>query len=185
MTDKADTRTDRILSRLKDHWLLSGLIVFGIIVISLSQFTSSLEALRRMFGPGPRPALTAEYCTLLAPLVVQLDRTKDAFARWNDRNLPLETHTIRDGNLKARDLLEKHSQLVPFQLQEARRKLVEHYDRWLEEYQKLRQGPEANPKEAFVFVGPEGYPFPTDAEASFRARLEYVRNELGGQPACP
>ena len=96
-------------------------------MIGLSQFASSLEALRRVLGPGPRENLTAEYCALLVPLVVQLDRTRDAFERWNDRNLPLETLTIRDGNLKARELLEKQSQLVPAELQDARRKLVEHY----------------------------------------------------------
>ncbi len=185
MTDKIDTRADRILSRLKDHWLISAVTAGGLIVIGVSQFATSLETLGRMTGLGSRQHLTAEYCTLLAPLVVQLDRTKDAFDRWNDRNLPLETQTIRDGNLKARELLEKHSQLVPRQLQEARRKLVEHYDRWLEEYQKLREGPKPNPKDAFVFVGPQGYPFPTDAAGSFRARLDYVVNELGGQPSCP
>ncbi len=183
--DTPDTRTDRILSRLKDHWLLSALIVIGLVAIGLSQFASSLEVLRRVLGPRSRPELNAEYCTLLVPLAVQLDRTKDAFDRWNSRNLPLETQTIRDGNLKARELLEKHSQRVPQELQEARRKLVEHYDRWLEEYQKLREGPGANPKAPFVFVGPEGFPFPAEAADRFRARLETVRKELGGQPMCP
>lgn len=183
MTDDAETRTDRILSRLKDHWFVSAVIVVGVIVIGLSQFATSLDTLGRYVGLGPSPNMASEYCTLLVPLVVQLDRTKDAFDRWRERNLPLESQTIRDGNLKARDLLEKHSQLVPPELQEARRKLVQHYDRWLEEYQKLRE--ETKSKEPFVFVGPKGYPFPTDAEARFRARLEYVSTKLGSRPACP
>lgn len=183
MTDKVDTRTDRILARLKNQPLLSAVIVVGLIAIGLSQFVTSVDTLRRFVGLGPSSNLATEYCSLLVPLVVQLDRTKDAFDRWGDRNLALESQTIRDGNLKARNLLEKHSQLVPPELQEARRKLVEHYDRWLEEYQKLRE--ETKSKEPFVFVGPKGYPFPTDAEGYFRARLEYVRSQLGGHPACP
>jgi hypothetical protein len=170
---------------LKDHWLLSLVIVFGVVVGAVSQFTSSIDALRKVLRPGPPPALTTEYCVLLVPLAVQLDRTKDAFARWNERNLPLETQTIRDGNLKARDLLERYSQLVPQDLQQDRQKLVQHYDRWLEEYQRLREGPNAKPNEPFVFVGPEGYPFPTESEKRFRARLDHLRRELGGQPECP
>ena len=189
MAERGETRADRILARIKDHWLLSALVVIGVVVIALSQVARSVDDLRHLFAPGTRQALgremlAAEYCTLLVPLVVQLDRTKDAFDRWNSRNLPLETLTIRDGNLKARELLEKHSQLVPSDLQEARRKLVEHYDRWLEEYQKLREGPEADPDQPFVFVGPEGYPFPADAADRFRARLESVQSVLGGQAAC-
>src|SRR3970282_2234981 len=112
---------------------------------------------------------------LRLPLSVQRDRTKDACARWHERNLPLETQTIRDGNLKARDLLERYSQLVPQDLQQDRQKLVQHYDRWLEEYQKVREGPDARPDEPFVFVGPAGYPFPTDSDARVRATLEEVR----------
>lgn len=183
MANKDETRSEQILSHLKNHRVLSPMIAAGVIVFWLSQFTTSLDTLRRFVGLGTGPNLTGEYCTLLVPLMVQLDRTKDAFDRWKDRNLPLESQTIRDGNLKARDLLEKHGQLVPPEFQEPRRRLIEHYDRWLEEYQKLREDTKSN--EPFVFVGPKGFPFPADVEARFRARLEYVRAQLGDHPACP
>jgi hypothetical protein len=184
MPNATETRADRIANRLRDHWLLSSLIVLGSVVVALGQLTSSVDSLRRFFYHGPPPVLTREYCDFLVPLVVQFDRTKDAFERWNERNLPLETQIIRDGNLKARDLLERYSQLVPQRMQQDRQKLVQHYDRWLEEYQRLREGPNAKSDEPFVFVGPEGYPFPTDSESRCRARLDAVRSELGGQPEC-
>lgn len=184
MTSEGETLTERILRRLRNNWLWSMFVVLGAVAVGIAQFTNAIGTITRFLHPGPAPAVTAEYCALLVPLVVQLDRTKDAFARWRDRNLPLEELTIRDGNQKARDLLEKHGQLVPTELQEDRRKLVEHYDRWLEEYRKLRQGPDANLQEPFVWVGPKGFPFPTESEARFRVRLEHVKTELGGHPAC-
>jgi hypothetical protein len=81
MSDGTETRTDRAIRRLKDHWLMSMLIVFGVAVGAVSQFTTSVAALREFLDPGPPAALTTEYCVLLVPLVVQLDRTKDAFER--------------------------------------------------------------------------------------------------------
>jgi hypothetical protein len=52
-------------------------------------------------------------------------------------------------------------------LQDAAR-LVEHYDRWLEEFEAVRESKKPNLDEAFVFVGPKGYPFPSDSETRFK-----------------
>ena len=183
------TRVDRAVTAIKDHRIFSALIVVALAAIALSQFTGAVENLTRFVNEHLRPqpttaALTAEYCQLLAPLIAQFDRTKSAFDRWNEQNLPLENEIIRDGNIKARNLLEQHAALVPRELQNDRRKLVEHYDRWLEEFSRLREGPGQNLDQPFVFVGPEGFPFPTDSEARFRERYEMVSSRLGNTADC-
>jgi hypothetical protein len=183
------TRTDRAATAIKDHPVFSVLVVIALAAIALSQLTGAIENLTRFANErlGRHPAtavLTAEYCQLLSPLITQFDRTKSAFDRWNNQNLPLESEIIRDGNIKARNLLEQQAALVPVDLQNDRRKLVEHYDRWLEEFSRLREGPGRKLDEPFVFVGPEGFPFPTDSEIRFRARLESVLAQLGSRPNC-
>ena len=117
---------------------------------------------------------------LLAPMVMQLERTKQAFERWRGKNLYLEAEIIRKGNLAVRDLLIEKAGLVPADLIADANRLVIHYDRWLEEYDRIRGGAEPDLNEPFVFVGPMGYPFPTESERRFKARFEEVRQEVYG-----
>jgi hypothetical protein len=42
---------------------------------------------------------------LLGPAVMQLERTKRALSRWNEKNLYLEAKIVREGNVAVRDLL--------------------------------------------------------------------------------
>jgi hypothetical protein len=84
--------------------------------------------------------------------------------------------------LAARDLLRRKAQLVSTQLTADARKLIEHYDRWLEEYEKLRGGATPDTTTAFVFVGPEGFPFPREAERRFRERASDLEGRLGMTP---
>jgi hypothetical protein len=120
----------------------------------------------------------SEFCNLLVPLTVQFDRTLEAFSRWKEPNLSLEL-TIKDGNEKARQLLMDRAQLVPSTLRDDQRKLIEHYDRWLEKYDSLRVRNRGRAMAPFVFVGPDGVPFPRDAETHFRARRDSLQRELG------
>jgi hypothetical protein len=105
---------------------------------------------------------------LLGPLYMQFDRTRRAFERWSQANQYLEAKVIMDGNVKIRDLLLTKGDLIPPDLRGDAGRLVAHYDRWLEEYEKVRG--EHNPAldQPFVFVGPQGFPFPRDAEARFK-----------------
>jgi hypothetical protein len=188
-SDSPQTRVDRAIAAMKNHPVTSVILVVALAIIALAQLTGAIETLSRFaserMGDGQvAGAPRAEYCQLLVPLVVQLDRTKSAFDRWDGQNLPLEHDIVRDGNIKARNLLEQHAGLIPPELQYDRQRLVEHYDRWLEEYSRLREGPGRLPGETFVFVGPAGFPFPTEAAARFRARLEAVRAQLGAHPNC-
>lgn len=158
------------------------ILVFAAAVLGLAQLTDAVDKLRQFVGSSD-PAVQAEYCELLAPLIVQLDRTKSAFARWNGKNLSLESETIREGNNEARRLLMTKAHLVAAQLENDSRRLIEHYDRWAEEYDRIRVR-QKNSDEPFVFVGPEGFPFPTDAEENFRRRAMELRASLGGESPC-
>ena len=96
---------------------------------------------------------------LLGPVVMQLDRTKRAFQRWDAGNKFVETQIIKTANEQIRELLLTKSHLLPTERLPDAQELVQHYDRWLEEYYKLRS--ESGSTAGFVFVGPQGYPFQT------------------------
>jgi hypothetical protein len=115
---------------------------------------------------------------LLGPMYMQFDRTGRAFGRWRTKNLFLETKVIREGNLIIRDLLLTKGHLIPPELLEDAGKLVEHYDRWLEEFEKKRSSEQPDLDSTFVFVGPEGFPFPRQSESRFKAKFEEMWAEL-------
>jgi hypothetical protein len=75
---------------------------------------------------------------LLGPVFLQLERTQRAFKRWSSKNLYLEAKIIKEGNTIIRDLLLSRPHLIPPPLLEDTAKLIEHYDRWLEEFEATR-----------------------------------------------
>ena len=78
---------------------------------------------------------------------------------------------IREGNLAIRDLLLTKGYLIPPELLNDAGMLVEHYDRWLEEFEKKRSSEEPDLDSAFVFVGPQGFRFPSESEAKFKDKF--------------
>lgn len=72
---------------------------------------------------GSEDPLISEYCELLTPMMVQLDRTKAAFDRWNNKNLYLESKIIKEGNEAVRELLIQKAKLVHPDLKEDARRL--------------------------------------------------------------
>jgi hypothetical protein len=117
---------------------------------------------------------------LFGPLYMQFERTKRAFDRWNGKNLYLEAHVVREGNQVARDLLLSKGHLLPPHLIEDAGKLIEHYDAWLEAFDRIRNESSASQDTTFVFVGPEGYPFPQEAERKLRAEFHELQRTLYG-----
>ncbi|MCW5596603.1 MAG: hypothetical protein KIT42_12090 [Rhodocyclaceae bacterium] len=115
---------------------------------------------------------------LFGPLYMQLERTRRAFGRWNTKNIYLEAKVMRDGNEKARNLLLKKGHLIPSQLIEHAGALIEHYDAWLEEFDRVRGTNAPTSDEPFVFVGTKGHPFPSDAECAFKAEFKRLQAEL-------
>ena len=104
---------------------------------------------------------------LLGPVSMQLDRTRRAFHRWQEQNIYLEKKVIREGNVAVRDLLLTKGHLIPPELWLDAGRLVEHYDRWLEEFERQREGAEPDLHAEFTFAGPHGFPFPSDSEQRF------------------
>ena len=58
--------------------------------------------------------------------------------------------------------------------------LIEHYDAWIEAYNRIRSDTTLTAQTDFVFVGPAGYPFPADAEQAFKAQFKQLQQELYG-----
>jgi hypothetical protein len=117
---------------------------------------------------------------LLGPVFLQLERTQRAFKRWSGKNLYLEAKIIKEGNTIIRDLLLSRPHLIPPPLLEDAAKLIEHYDRWLEEFEATRSVGEPMLNQAFVFVGPQGYPFPKESEQAFKEVFRTFWKELYG-----
>jgi len=117
---------------------------------------------------------------LFGPLQMQFERTHNAFNRWTKKNLYLEGKVIRDGNETIRNLLLTKGHLIPPNLMKEACSLVEHYDAWLEKFDSIRGDRGTDSTEIFVFVGPEGYPFPRDAEVKFKETFRRLQNELYG-----
>jgi len=119
---------------------------------------------------------------LLGPVNMQIDRTQRAFQRWTTGNLYLEAKVIREGNQCIRDLLLTNGHYTPADLLEDAGLLIEHYDRWLEEFERIRGGRELDLKESFVFVGigPNPIPFPRRSADRFQTRFRELWMELYG-----
>jgi hypothetical protein len=83
-------------------------------------------------------------------------------------------------NLAIRDLLLANGHVIPEELRAVSGRLVEHYDRWLEEYDRIRGDRRIRLNEPFVFVGPKGYPFPSEADALFNRAYSKLREDLYG-----
>lgn len=138
-----------------------------------NQFEESLESFR-----SKREWKEKSVSELLGPIYMQLDRTERAFNRWTSKNLYLEMKVIREGNSTIRDLLLEKGHLIPPQALNEAGKLIEHYDRWLEEFEKQRLTDNPDLETPFVFVGPAGYPFPREAQSKFRELFKRYWEEL-------
>jgi len=117
---------------------------------------------------------------LLGPLHMQFDRTKRAMNRWRSKNLYLEANVVREGNRTCRDLLLSKGHLIPPHLMGHAGRLIEHYDAWLEAFEKHRGEAKSGDDVSFVFAGPDGFPFPSDAEEHFDAEFRKLQKELFG-----
>lgn len=115
---------------------------------------------------------------LMGPINMQLRRTKLAFLRWDDLNLYLEAKIMKEGNETVRNLLLAKGHLIPGSLMKCASRLIEHYDAWLEKFEKKRASENPDLSTKFIFVGPDGYPFPSECDDAFRSKFDEFRNEL-------
>jgi hypothetical protein len=140
-----------------------------------AQFQSSLEVFRSRRGWKEQAV-----SELLGPVCMQLDRTQSAFDRWRDQNLYLEAKVIGEANRTIRDLLLEKGHLMPPNLLRDAGKLVEHYDYWLEMYERKRLAESPDLETPFIFAGPQGYPFPRASAQRFQEAFLSLWDELYG-----
>lgn len=117
---------------------------------------------------------------LFGPAKMQLGRTKRAFKRWNKRNDHIEANIVRESNRKIRDLLLDKGHYLPGTLMDPAQQLIEHFDAWLEKFEELRVKNKDSGVD-FVFVGPDGYPFPREAEDRIVSYAQQLQTELYGE----
>lgn len=137
---------------------------------------------------GLNPDERALVLELLLPMKVHFDRTRQAFEFWVKEqsitpNVEIED-AIKSSNSIICNLLRTKWHMVPTILQQDALRLLEHYDAWSAEYERLRPGGVRDPKVPHVFVGPLGYPFPADAEQRFLARYAELASESAGSDAA-
>jgi hypothetical protein len=117
---------------------------------------------------------------LFGPMVMQFDRIKRAFKRYQRKNIYLETKVIAEGNSTIKSLLLSHGHLIPAELFDDAGRLVEHFDVWLEEFERVRDEKKPELETQFVFAGPQGFGFPTQSEQKFVATFHNLRKEVYG-----
>jgi hypothetical protein len=160
---------------MSDGWNIIGALIGGgfgsaLVTFLLDRWKERLAATRAW-----KQAAVSE---LFGPLVMQFDRTKRAFARYNNTNQFLEAEVMRKSNTAIRDLLLAKGQYLPPELLDHAGKLVEHYDVWLEVYERVRKPDAPDTKTKFVFAGPEGFLFPGEAENALREHCDRLKREL-------
>ena len=175
--------------RLKDL-MLAGLVSGTVIAAVMGTLTIGYqarveEAVRAEFGEvlSQRNWKERSVGELLGPMRMQFGRTRLAFERYDSTNLYIEAKILRDGNIAVRDLLLAHGELIPPELLDDADDLIEHYDVWLEIFERERGGEDPEPRSTFVFAGPEGFRFPTSAERRFRDTFaQYWADLYGANP---
>jgi hypothetical protein len=109
-----------------------------------------------------------------------LNRTEKAFIRLTANNRFVEAKILKESNEKIRDLLLTKGHLIPIELIDDANKLVEHFDRYLEEFEKIRGGLNPDLDAPFVFVGPQGFPFPRQSADRFQKKYGEMWQEVYG-----
>lgn len=152
------------LVQLLTSSIISGGVVSAIIGISSKGFVTRVENEIKSRRTWKEQSVSE----LLGPINMQFDRTIRAFERWQSKNLFLEAKVIKSSNETIRDLLINKGHLIPPELLEDAGKLIEHYDVWIEKFEKQRLSDNPDLETEFIFVGPDGFPFPKESEKKFR-----------------
>lgn len=172
--------------------IISGSVVATILTVTFKRKTEKIAAEVKdqfdrnlmMFKSGQQWK-EKSVSELLGPICLEFSRTFRALVRYHATDLYLEANVLKKANERIRDLLLTKAYLIPGALFEDASELIEHYDAWLEEYNKQRDKENPNLEQKFVFVGPRGFPFPSHAEKKFKAKYDELWNELYGDNQKP
>lgn len=116
---------------------------------------------------------------LLEPLLRELSASKAAFDKLGP-NDEVNEQAIRAANQKARELLVTKAAMIPPHLRQDAIQLIEHYDAWFAEDERVRDQRRTGQQAPFVFAGTRGIAFPENAERRFREELRKAREKPGG-----
>ena len=166
--------SDTSISDLVITAVLSGGVVSAVVGLLFKGFVTRVESEVK----SRRSWKEESVADLLGPLNMQFDRTRRAFTRWEKKNLYLEAKVVKVGNETIRDILLCKGHLIPPDLLDHAGKLVEHYDVWLEKFEKQRNSESPDLESPFVFVGPEGFLFPRESEKKFKEKFQQYWDEL-------
>ncbi len=167
--------------------LLSGSVIAAVLGFVLHEQTTKVEEEVKSQFKTAFEVFRAQHdwkkqslAELLGPVNMQLRRTRLAFMRWDDLNLYLEMKIIAQGNETTRDLLLQKGHLIPPELMDCASKLIEHYDVWLEKFERERKLVQPDLETKFIFTGPDGYPFPSECGRKFREKYKELWKEIYG-----
>lgn len=161
----------------------SGLAAGVVSMLTLRKTREIEETVRRESEKTLRELLTRQEAKekilseVIGPVVMQLHRTNSAFKRYQSSTGGgyLETEVIKRANESARELLLSKGFMLDGKLLDHAIQLIEHYDAWLEQWDKMRAEGDTAGR---VWAGPQGYPFPVAAESAFRDECDRLRSEL-------
>lgn len=156
--------------------LISGTVVSAVMGIMFKSYLTKVEQEIK----SRRTWKEESVAELLGPVNMQLDRTNRAFGRWREKSVYLEAKIIKQGNETILDLLLTKGYLIPPELLQDAGQLIEHYDVWLEEFDRQRVATNPDLETPFVFAGPLGYPFPRESADRFQAKFAEYWAELYG-----
>ena len=116
---------------------------------------------------------------LLQPLHVQFERSRTAFID-RKQNRKEARESIRDANIKIRDLLTHNASLIPKELNDDARRLVEHFDDYLrlDELRHNRAGGKLTKEEQLIFEGTKWIPFPRESAKRFTTAYQKYSDNL-------
>ena len=162
--------------------LVSGSVIAAVLTLATSRWVAEVKATVQDEADRITETRNLEWELLrqvLGPVVANQQRTGLAFKRWREKNVLLETLIIAESNRRVRDILLDNFHLLTPDLRKPASKLIEHYDLWLEAYERERNSQKPDEAQsAFTFVGPAGYPFPRDAESAFALALDRTYERL-------
>jgi len=118
---------------------------------------------------------------LLGQVYIHLNRTRLAmkriYSKLDHYDECFENEIMYKSNKHIRDSILDNGHYIPPEIIEEASKLVEHYDAWLVKYQKLRIE-QKDTKTVHIYVGPDGIPYPDDAEEKFKSQYIRLFNQL-------
>ncbi len=118
---------------------------------------------------------------LLGKVYIHLNRSQKAFqnkySKLKTYDPYFEDEIMFTSNKLIRDLLIENADNIPPNLLEEASKLIEHYDAWLIKYHKLRKI-EMDTTTVQIYVGPDGFRFPEQAEEKFKSSYIELFNNI-------